>query len=110
MVSFGFGQWFGFDVNDILVYFQRFSRRWQAVPNRREFGELKTCVKETLNGSIRDLRWVIKLIDLRRVKGVFNLLIVELLHFRVTLSLLVSKKLIIQEIKIIIDNSNKLNS
>ena len=110
VVSFSLGHRFLFDVNDILIHFEWFSYLSLAVPDRWQLWELKTCIKETLDWSIRDLRWVIILVDLWREKGVFYLLIVELLHFKVTLCLLVSKKLNYSRIEIIIDNSNKLNS
>ena len=99
MVTFSLGHRFLFDVNDILIHFEWFGCLRLAVPDRWQLWVLKTSIKETLDWSIRDLRWVIILVDLGREKGVFNLLIVELLHFKVTLCLLVCKKLIIQESK-----------
>jgi len=83
VVSFSLGRSFWFNVDDILIYLQWFGW-WLAVPDGRQLWELKTCVEETLNGSIRDLRWVFVLVHLWREKGIFYLLIVELLHFQVT--------------------------
>ena len=96
VVCFGLGHGFWFDVNDILIYLQWFGRWWLAVPNGRQLWEFETCIEETLNRSIRDLRWVFILVDLWRVKSVFYLLIVELLHLEVTYPFDICKKLIIQ--------------
>jgi hypothetical protein len=100
MMSFGLGHWFLFDVNDILIHSQWFSFNRLGVPDGLMLlRELETIIEEALDWSIRDLRRVIIKFDLWREKGVFYLLIVELLHFKETLCLLVCKKLIIQEKK-----------